>query len=332
MLKQGMRRALEKTGASLTWEMDPQALHRMLMSLDEDHKLEDVLEGLPGLFRTATHQSSSDLRAALELPIEPVAHRLLATCSTSLLPDTARRQRLTACLGAVWCFRETIERHFNAVQDQWTQGTGTNDPWGPLSTEAWVMAANMTADSDPLTALRAHCVQALIAVMRQHRRWECPKSEWSALLQQQLGTSVVVIEQHLDSEGDQLQLAVAANLLTNALPLLRNIEAEGDPAMSLKVEVKAILDSMCHGLDTSDVQEDVQFRFVDAAEVLAVFHVRDPALRVGGPLRHQTTFDMKGPWTKVFTPSTGTGEDRRTSVRPPTPTRRMGNFIRDSIV
>jgi len=312
MLKQGMRRALEKTGASLTWEMDPQALHRMLMSLDEDHKLEDVLEGLPGLFRTATHQSSSDLRAALELPIEPVAHRLLATCSTSLLPDTARRQRLTACLGAVWCFRETIERHFNAVQDQWTQGTGTNDPWGPLSTEAWVMAANMTADSDPVTALRAHCVQALIVMMRRYGRWHCPKYEWSALLQRQLGVSSHLIERFL--HRDYLQLAVAANLLANALPLLRKMEADSGPATSLKVEVKKILDSICHGLDATDVPEDLRSRFVDSAEVLAVFHVRDPASRVGGRRRHRTAFELNGPWSKVFASDTDTEKDRSTPL------------------
>lgn len=315
----GMRRALEKTASSLTWEWDAQALEWTLMSLDEDHEMEEFLDGLPGLFHASAHPTSPELRAALESPIEPVADKLLTTCSTGLLPDLARRQRLKVCLGAIWCFRQTTERHFNAVRDQLTQGKGTNDPWCPLSTEAWVMAANMTADSDTLTALRAHCVQALIAIMRRYGRWHCPKSEWSTLLQRQLGTSSHVIERFL--QRDYLQLAVAANLLANALPLLSKMEAEGGPATSLKVEVKAILDSICHGLDASDVPEDLPLRFVDSAEVLAVFHVRDPASRPGGRRRHRTAFDMTGPWSKVFASGTDTGEDRRTSARPPTLTR-----------
>ncbi len=313
----GMRRALEKTAAGLTWENDAQALKWTLMSLDENHELEEFLDGLPGLFRTSSHPPSPELRTALEEPIESVADKLLATCSTGLLPDPARRQRLTICLSAVWCFRQTMERHFKAVREQWTHSKGTNDPWCPLSTEAWVMAANMTADSDPVTALRAHCVQALIVMMRRYGRWHCPKYEWSALLQRQLGVSSHLIERFL--HRDYLQLAVAANLLANALPLLRKMEADSGPATSLKVEVKKILDSICHGLDATDVPEDLRSRFVDSAEVLAVFHVRDPASR-GGQHQHRKVFDMDGPWSKVFTSGNST-EDRRTPVRAPTLTR-----------
>ncbi|KAH9029297.1 hypothetical protein EDB83DRAFT_2654891 [Lactarius deliciosus] len=253
----GMRRALEKTAAGLSWEWDSLALRWTLMSLDEDHELEEFLDGLPGLFRTSSHPPAPELRTDLEEPIETVADRLLATCSTGLLSEPARRQRLTVSLGAIWCFRRTMERHYNA---------GASDPWCPLSTETWVMAANMTADQDPVTALRAHCVQALIVIMRRYGRWHCPKSEWSALLQRQLGVSSGVVERFL--HGDSLQLAVAANLLSNALPLLRKMEDDGGPATSLKVEVKAILDSICHGLDASSVSEDLRSLFVDSTEVL----------------------------------------------------------------
>ncbi len=317
-IARGMHRAFEKTAAGLTWEGDAQALKWTLMSLDEDHELEGFLDGLPGLFRSSTHPSSPELRTALESPTEPIANKLLATCSSGLLPDSARRQRLMVCLGAIWCFRQTMERHFNAVREQWTQCTATNDPWCPLSTETWVIAANMTADSDPVTALRAHCVQALIVMMRRYGRWHCPKSERSALLQRQLGISSHIVERFLHE--DYLQLAVAANLLANALPLLRKMEADGGPATSLKVEVKKILDSICHGLDASDVPDDLRSRFVDPADVLAVFHVRDPASRAGRR-RHRTAFDMDGPWSKVFASGTGTGEVRRTPVRLPSLTR-----------
>src|SRR6266404_309649 len=103
-IAQGMRRALEKTVANLTWKMDAQALEWTLMSLDEDHELEEFLDGLLGLFRASMYPTSPELRTALEAPVEPLADKLLATCPTGLLPEFARRQRLTVCLGAIYCF------------------------------------------------------------------------------------------------------------------------------------------------------------------------------------------------------------------------------------
>ena len=41
----------------------------------------------------------------------------------------------------------------------------TNDPWGPLLTQTWAVASDVTTDSDAFTALHAHCVHALMAVM-----------------------------------------------------------------------------------------------------------------------------------------------------------------------
>ena len=329
-IAQGMRRSLEKVAVGLTWEMDLQALEWTLMSLDEDHELEYFLDGLPGLFRASAQPTSPGLRNALEAPIEPVADKLLATCSSGLLPEPARHQRLTVCLSAIWCFRRTAERHFAAVRDQWMQSKVINDPWCPLSTETWVMAANMTTDPDPLTALRAHCVQALVVIMRRYGRWHCLKSEWSALLQRQLGVSPHVVERFL--HRDYLQLAVAANLLTNALPLLRQMEADGGPSTSLKVEVKAILDSICVRLDASDLPEELRSRFVDSKEVFAVFHVRDPASQAGHRRRQRTAFDMSGPWSKVFASGTGTGEDHWAVVRPPTLNRLSWAAASSSIV
>lgn len=322
-LKQGMIRAIEEIGATQPWEMDPKSLHRTLLSLDDDHKLEDFLDGLPDLFHTRTGHSSSDLCTTLEPHIVRVTRGLLITCLKDLLPASARRQRLSACLGVIWCFPETRKRHFKAVRDQWVLEKGADDdPWGPLSTETWEMATKATANSDPLTALHAHCVQALIAVMRRHEQWDCPKSEWSAHLQQQLGTSAVVTERHLDSEANHLQLAVAANLLTNAVRLLPKIETKNDPARCLKAEVREILDSICDGLEALDVPEDLQFLLVNTAEVSAVFREGDL---------------MTGSWTKVFAPGAtydteaSTGEDRAggKSAHPSKLTARLGNFIHD---
>ena len=311
-IAQGMRRALEKTAVSLTWEMDLKALEWTLMYLDEDHELEEFLDGLPGLFRPSAQPTSPGLRKSLESPIEPVADKLLITCSSGLLPELARRQRLTICLSAIWCFPKTIDRHFSVVRDQWMHEKATSDPWCPLSTDTWAMATNMTADPDPLTALRAHCVQALIGIMWRCGRWDCPKSEWTALLQRQLNVQPHVVEQFLDR--DYLQLAVAANLLKSALPLLSKIETASGPAKSepLKAEVKTILDSICVKLDVSDLPEELRERFVDPAEVSAVFRVRDHASRARN--------GHNWPWSKVFISGTGRG-DHRISVRPPTHTR-----------
>ncbi|KAI0298061.1 hypothetical protein B0F90DRAFT_1736076 [Multifurca ochricompacta] len=305
-IEQGMRRALEKTASSLTWKADAHALEWTLVSLDEDHELEEFLDGIPGLFHPSTRRHFPELKNALESTLKPVTDRLLATCSSGLLPEPVRRQRLAACLGAIWCFPDSIERHFNAVWSQWTETEEvTNDPWGPLTTETWAMAANMTTDSNPLTALRAHCIQALTAIMRRYGRWHCSASEASALLQRQLGVSSTVIEKYL--QGDRLQLAVAANLLS-------------------KVELKAILDTMCRGLDASDIPEDLRARFVDAVEVMKVFYVQD--VPRNPRRRRRAAFDMNGPWTKIFTSSTqGQSEEHRMSELPPVLPQRLSREI-----
>ncbi|KAI0246693.1 hypothetical protein BJV78DRAFT_117350 [Lactifluus subvellereus] len=114
---QGMRRALEKRAPN-NWQVDARALRWTLNSLDGDRELEEeFLDALPGVFRDSTSQESQDPRKKMHEAVKLVAHELLATCSTGLLPEPARKQRLTACLGAIWCFRETTKRHCDAIWD-----------------------------------------------------------------------------------------------------------------------------------------------------------------------------------------------------------------------
>jgi hypothetical protein len=280
---QGMRRALESKAIGHT-SRDTNALRWTLGSLDEDHELEEFLDGLPGLFHGSERHHSVGLRGGLEQLVKPVADKLFVTCTTGLLPEGPRRQRLAACLRAIWCFSGTTDRHFRAIQDQWDKVT--NDPWGPLSTETWVVASDMTTDSDPLTALRALCIQALMAVMWRKGGWQCAPPEVAALLQRQLGVSSVDIDRWLAS-GDQLQLAVAADLLFKSLPLLQRLDELGTGADTLK-ELKAILDTICGELDASDVPHELRARFVDRVEVMKAFR--------------RAAFDLSGPWTKIFTP------------------------------
>jgi hypothetical protein len=326
-IKQGMDKALEGE-ASRTWEMDSKLLHQTLLSLDDDHKMEDFLDGLPEIFSNTS--DSANMRKTLGPHVVRVTHRLLSTCTgTTDLHESVRRQRMATCLDAICCFPQTIKRHLNVVWDHWAHSNKADDPWGSLSNETWEMATKVTADSDPVTALHAYCVQALIAVMRQHGRWNYHKEEWAAQLKQQLDTSADVIERHLDSKGNYLQLAIAANLLTNALPLLRKIEAEDGVDPSIKEDVKVILDKICEGLDVSDVPEDLQIPFVDGAKVSEVFR---PGLRGRGARR--APIDMTGPWTKVFTPGTASdiGEDGPTHVTGRKSVRSPKHTVRRNII
>jgi hypothetical protein len=110
MKKQGMRRALGQTADDLTWKADARALQWMLMCLGEDYESEGFLDGLPGLSREFTSLDLYYLRTHRNDQSKWVTDKLLKICSsTRLLPEQARRERLTACLGAIWCFHGTIK-------------------------------------------------------------------------------------------------------------------------------------------------------------------------------------------------------------------------------
>ncbi|KAI9511921.1 hypothetical protein F5148DRAFT_182855 [Russula earlei] len=306
----GMRRALEETASKFTSKAEARALHWMIGVLDEDHEWEWFLDGLPELFNSRHH--SAGVWGELEPFTKTVADKLFATCArTGLLPEEYRRERLTTCLRAIWCFPRTVDRHFRAIWDQW--GKVTDDPWGPLSTETWGVAMSMTTDFDPLIALRAHCVQALIAVMWRNGRWQCSLPEASSLLQRQLGVFSADVERWYQNK-DHLQLAVGANLLTNALPLLRKLrKREIGPDVSLKVEeVKGVLDTICGELNATDVPEDLRARFAKGSEVMAVFFRQD----VPRGSIQRTTIDASGPWTKILSPVEIEREDHENITHP----------------
>ena len=158
----------------------------------------------------------------------------------------------------------------------------------------------MTTELDPFMAVRAHCVQALMAAMWRRGRWQCDSAEAAALLRRQLGASSVDVERWSNGDGpsDQLQLAVAANLLSQLLPLLHKLEKHGSSAdTSLKTELKAILDMICRELDASEVPHELRARYADGAEVMKVFDIQEVPRRS----HRRGTFDLNGPWTKIFT-------------------------------
>ena len=282
-IRQGFYQALELKAIELTSQADADisALRWTLNALYEDHKLEEFLDGLPGLFRAPLRHYSLKFRTELEQLVKPVADKLFVTCTTGLLSAEDRIRRLSACLGAIWCLPGTIDHHFWAILDQWDKKI--NDPWGPLSTETWAAASDMTTDLDHFIAFHAHCIQALMAIMWIKGRWQ--DSEATSLLQRQLGVSVDIDRWRHSSRGDQLQLAVAANLLTNSLPLLHKLdEVETGTDATLKMRLKAILDTICGELDASEVPHGLRALFADGAEVMKVFGIQDAAA-----------------WSKIFT-------------------------------
>ena len=265
-------------------EEEIEVLESMMESLIEDQEYEDFLDGVSGLFQDSNPGRLEKLRKGLQKSVTKATDHLLATCTaTSLLPEALRSQRLTACLGAVWCFHDTIDRHLGAIWKQWDKVT--DDHWGPLSLETWAeasnwletweKASNMTDNVGPSNAVRAHCIQALMAVMWKKGRWQCasPKDQAKVteLLKCQL--EVPLLDAGWLENKDQLQLAVAANLLSKSLPLLDGQGTSADT--SLKTQLKQILDSICRELDVSDVPSELQDRFVDAAEVMKVFNIQD---------------------------------------------------------
>jgi hypothetical protein len=293
-IQKGMRNALELYAYKSPGQAYFRALEWMVgsLALDEDDKLVDFLDGLPGIFQTKDGRPEEKIEEGLEQLVKPVIEKLLMTCRPGFLPEDIRVQRLTACLGAVWCFSTTIDRHFEAVWGQWAHPT--NNPWGTLSIETWETATNMTADRKPLTAIKAHCIQALVAVMWRKGKWTCSRADASRLLQSQLGASSVDIDNWYEGEG-HLELAVVARLLSDVLPLLRKLETTNEKGVALKAKIKDILDKICDEVDTSNVPDNIRSRFANGSEVAEVFPIQHHFLR-------HSTNEMHGPWTKIFTP------------------------------
>ena len=270
---------------------------------DEASDSEEFLGWLYELYHGSAwfkSQYSERLKDGLERLVTPAADKLFTfTSNPHLKNSNLRSRRLETCLKAIWCFHGTADRHFQAIRKHLDN---ERDPWGPLSAETWKMALDKKADSDSFIALRAHFIQALIAVMWEKNKRQFPSHaepsqptvSGTEFLRRQLGTSGDVIDRW-SASGDQLQLAVAANLLTGSLPLLRELEAGAHAKTAkLRIELKEILDAICHDLDQSDVPHELRARFVDSTEVRRVF---PPAF-----------FDLNGSWTKVInTPSTDIG-------------------------
>ena len=96
-----------------------------------------------------------------------------------------------------------------------------------------------------------------------------------------------------------MQIAIAANLLTNSLPLLHKLDKlETGRESMLKIELKVILATLCGELDASDVPHELQAWFADGAQVMKVFNIWD----VAGRSRRRAAFALNGPWAKIFTP------------------------------
>ena len=252
--------------------------------LDEANDSEDFLRWLYELYHRSAWfktQYSERLKDGLARLVTPAADKLF-TSNLLLRDSTLRSKRLETCLKAIWCFQGTVDRHFQAIRKHFDNKP--NDPWGPLTSETWKMALDnqdKKTDSDSLIALRAHYVEALMAVMWKDNKWECASHEVTTHLIRQLGASSVDIERW-NASGDQLKLVIAANLLSKSLPLLRNLETNAHA--KLRIELREILDKICHDLDVSDVPGELRDRFVDRAEVERVFP--------------RETFN--GPWMKIF--------------------------------
>ena len=240
--------------------------------------LEKFLEWLSKFYQDRWFKSlySVQLRQGFANLAESVAGKLLITClpQEGSMTNDQRHHRLEICLKSIWCFDATVDLHFEAILKQFKLDNSDikkndPDPWGPLSAETWEEALKVPRKSDPFIALRSQFIQALMAVMWIEKKWNCAPQDPETFLQSQLRPSPAVIEwSHISR--NQLQLAVATNLLYNSLQFLRELET--GKHKEYRMELKEILDKICLNLDTtSDVPPWLRARFVDRARVEKVF-------------------------------------------------------------
>jgi hypothetical protein len=118
----GMSFVLEMQANNRTSQADTRALRWTLGSPHQDNELEDFLDNL-GLFHGTTRYAQG-IKSGIGAPGRArrrQAVRDMLDRSPPILSEGIRRLRLKACLGAIWCFPNTIERHLCAIRDQWTR-------------------------------------------------------------------------------------------------------------------------------------------------------------------------------------------------------------------
>jgi hypothetical protein len=92
---------------------------------------------------------------------------------------------------------------------------------------------------------------------------------------------------------------VAANLLSHALPLLRKLRVKTGSDIAFKIDIKAILDTICSEVVETDVPHDLRACFPNASEVVKVFNLE--YLRRSFRRRAAVERYINGSWTKIFT-------------------------------
>ena len=115
-IKHGMHEALESNAIGHTLH-NTKALRWTLESLDEDHKLEDFLDVLLGLFRGSLLNDLEQFKKELQNLVKQVANYLFTMCMAGFLLEVLQRQCLTTCLRAIWCFVKCPS--WPLLHDQW---------------------------------------------------------------------------------------------------------------------------------------------------------------------------------------------------------------------
>jgi Family of unknown function (DUF6535) len=86
-IRHGMRHSLEMQVDNTVRIANARALKWTLRSLDEDDKMEEFLDGLPGLFQISVGNHAQVIKRKLEGLVEPVIDQLFVTCIPRSLPD-----------------------------------------------------------------------------------------------------------------------------------------------------------------------------------------------------------------------------------------------------
>ncbi|KAH8987010.1 hypothetical protein EDB92DRAFT_1948779 [Lactarius akahatsu] len=213
----GFTKETEGSALRLSSDIDVRGLSMTFNSLEEDHELEQFLEGIPGFLSSHEVMNPRDVLTDVINRIPGMAYTVFLfverTFSSGLVSEAIQERRKRVYMRALDLVTPLLPVTFYQALHLWeSEPNPTKSIFGSL--DFWHLAEAHSNDDDPDIAISAQCMAAAIITHVQER-----DQHWFHIMMHQLGITEDTLHVYLDN-GDSLFLANLIHIVQrlSALP------------------------------------------------------------------------------------------------------------------